>query len=106
MPMKSETLETPVKRTIVQDDESKEIDRLNNEIQMLENILKTKGVDHRISSKKHLGIQEFNTSSMNFNKLRYMHSENLCPPFSKTKQEYHQAGNRPNSRRNSVKHLQ
>ena len=57
MPMKSETLETPVKRTIVQDDESKEIDRLNNEIQMLENILKTKGVDHRISSKKHLGIQ-------------------------------------------------
>ena len=60
--MNSQTLETPVKKTLVHDDESKEINRLNSEIEILENILKKKGVDDRISNKKHLGIQEFQTS--------------------------------------------
>ena len=41
---------------------------------MLEKILKTKGVDNRVNSRKHLGILDTNTSSKNNQKLKYMQS--------------------------------
>jgi len=61
------------------------MNRLNNELKMLEKILRKNSTKESETTRKELAVFDFNTEEIN-PKNKYIQSENLCPPYRKWQQ--------------------
>jgi len=61
------------------------MNRLNNELKMLEKILRKNSTKESETTRKELAVFDFNAEEIN-PKNKYIQSENLCPPYRKWQQ--------------------